>query len=110
MVAGLIVGSIVLQAVVFVVLWGQLRRAAAEPGRLASAEAARLAEAWDRLDRNTREEIARNRTELSEALSRSTTAMSTSLAALSQSQKSELDGSVGITMPVRIRVGAKACG
>jgi len=57
----------------------------------ASAEAVRLADAWDRLDRNTREEIARNRTELSESLSRSTSSLVASLGTLTQAQKTELE-------------------
>lgn len=95
MFVGLVIGSILLQLAVFYVLWSQIRQTSADSSRTASAEAARLTEAWDRLDRNTRDEIARNRMELAEALSRTSATMSAALGTLTQAQKSELDGLSG---------------
>jgi len=51
-----------------------------------------LKEVLDRLDRNLRDEMARNRSELSDALGRSNTTMSASVGSLTQMQKTEFEG------------------
>ncbi len=87
LVAALVVQSILIAAALF-----YIRRAQNDSGASVVAGLREIKDALERLDRGTRDEIARNRSELAESLSRSTNALVASVGSLTQVQKSELEG------------------
>jgi DNA recombination protein RmuC len=87
----ILVGTLVVQGVLLAVALVFFRRAQSASGASVEAGLRDLKDALERLDRNTREEIARNRGELADSLSRSTGALVASVGSLTQAQKSELE-------------------
>ena len=90
-------GSFALQTAVLAALFVFYKRGQNLSGLAIQAGLTDFKNALERLDRGTREEIARNRGELADSLARSTAAMAASIGSLTQAQKSELE-SFGIRL------------
>lgn len=85
-------GAIAIQTAVLVAVFCYFRRSKEAAANSLQAGLSDLRDVLERMDRATREEIARNRGELAESLSRSTAAMVASIGSLTQLQKLELEG------------------
>lgn len=87
----ILLGGMAIQTVVLIAIIWSARRACDGSSLLFQSRTTELKEGLDRLDRNSREEMARNRSEVADSLARSTATLSTSISTLTQGQKSELE-------------------
>lgn len=88
---GMLFLAVALQTTLLLAVLYWFRRGSEEITRQIQSRLYELKESLDRQDRNTRDEIARNRGELADSLTRSTNTLVASMTSLAQGQKSELE-------------------